>query len=94
MSDSPKNDAPEAVDVAKAVFHTLFSPNPRVRYLVTSTRHETEVAIKKAIIELLQLNNTHGYSYTIEELIEMVNFLAKTDIDTQYFSLNLPHFVT
>lgn len=90
MRDSPKYDAPEAVDVAKAVFHALFDPNPRVRYLVTSTRHETEVAIKKAIIELLQLNNNYGYSYTIEELIEMVNSFAKSDIDTHHFSFIPP----
>ena len=63
----------EPDEVAEAVLHALFDENPKRRYMVVPNQGEAEITIRKAIQELVQLNERHKYSYDRESLIEMLD---------------------
>lgn len=60
-------------EVADAVAHALFDPNPKRRYMVVPDRREAEVTIAKAIEELVQLNERQPYSYDRDDLVRMLD---------------------
>jgi len=64
---------PEPDAVAEAALHALFDPNPKVRYMVVPAARQAEVTIRKAIDELVQLNQGHHFSYDRETLIRMLD---------------------
>jgi NAD(P)-dependent dehydrogenase (short-subunit alcohol dehydrogenase family) len=64
---------PEPDDVAAAAVHALFDPNPKMRYMVVPAARQAEVTIRKAIDELVQLNQAHKFSYDREALIKMLD---------------------
>jgi NAD(P)-dependent dehydrogenase (short-subunit alcohol dehydrogenase family) len=70
-ADRSKYPEPDAV--AKAVQHALFDPNPKRRYMVVPAQLEAEWTIKKAIEELVQLNQGHEHSYDRDALVEMLD---------------------
>ena len=63
----------EPDEVAEAVLHALFDENPKRRYMVVPNQGEAEYTIRKAIEELVQLNEGHQYSYDRESLIAMLD---------------------
>jgi NAD(P)-dependent dehydrogenase (short-subunit alcohol dehydrogenase family) len=63
----------EPDDVADAVFHALFDENPKMRYMVVPDQEEAGWTIKKAIEELVQLNEGQTYTYDRDALIEMLD---------------------
>jgi len=65
--------APEPDAVAEAVLHALFDPNPRMRYMVVPAARQAEVTIRKAIEELVQLNEGHRFSYDRDALVRMLD---------------------
>lgn len=73
--DRPSNRAqyeePDAV--AEAVLHALFDDKPKVRYMVVPNQQEAEATIRKAIQELVQLNEKQPYSYSRDKLILMLD---------------------
>lgn len=71
MSD--RSRFPEPDDVAAAVAHALFAPDPKRRYLVVPNQREAEVTIRKAIEELVQLNGDQPYSYDRDALVRMLD---------------------
>lgn len=71
VEDRSRFAEPDAV--ARAVAHALFDEQPRRRYLVTSNQREAEVTIRKAIEELVQLNEGHAHSYSRDELVQLVD---------------------
>lgn len=64
---------PEPDDVAHAALHALFDPAPKRRYMVVSNEREASVTINKAIEELVQLNQTHKFSYDRETLVRKLD---------------------
>ena len=64
---------PEPDDVAAAAQHALFDPNPKMRYMVVPAARQAEVTIRKAIEELVQLNQGHKFSYDREALVKMLD---------------------
>jgi NAD(P)-dependent dehydrogenase (short-subunit alcohol dehydrogenase family) len=64
---------PEPDDVAAAALHALSDPEPKMRYMVVATPRQAEVTIRKAIEELVQLNQSHTFSYDREALIRMLD---------------------
>lgn len=63
----------EPDEVSAAVMHALFSDTPKRRYMVVSAAGEAERTIRKAIEELVQLNEGHIYSYDRDRLVEMLD---------------------
>ncbi len=60
-------------EVSAAFMHALFDDNPKRRYMVVPNQREAEITIKKAIEELVQLNEGHEYSYDRDALIAMLD---------------------
>jgi len=68
-----RSQYPEPDAVATAVLHSLSDANPKRRYMVTPNAAEAELTIKKAIEELVQLNQDQPYTYDRKALIEMLD---------------------
>jgi NAD(P)-dependent dehydrogenase (short-subunit alcohol dehydrogenase family) len=60
-------------DVAESVAQALFEPTPKRRYMTVATAREGEITIRKAIEELVQLNEGHAYTYDRAALIAMID---------------------
>ena len=60
-------------EVAAAVKLALFEPAPKRRYMVVPDQHEAEITIRKAIQELVQLNEGQAYTYDRESLVKMLD---------------------
>lgn len=70
-SDRPKDKEPD--EVSAAFLHALFDPEPKRRYMVVPNENQAEITIKKAIEEMVQLNEGQLYSYDREALIAMLD---------------------
>ena len=67
-------------DVAEAVYHALFDTSPKMRYMVVPDQKEAGWTIRKAIQELVELNQDHAFSYDRDALIKMLDeALAATE---------------
>ena len=51
---------------------------PKRRYMVVPDQHEAEITIRKAIQELVQLNEGQNYTYSREALVGMLDEALKT----------------
>ena len=60
-------------EVADAVEHALFEPNPKRRYLVVPNQEEAEITIRKQIEQLVQLNEGQRYTYDRNALVKMLD---------------------
>lgn len=63
----------EPDEVAEAVHHFLVSDAPKRRYMVVPVEREAEITIRKIIEETVQLNQDHAYTYTRDELVQMLD---------------------
>jgi len=70
MSDRSMYKEPD--DVTDAVVHALFDSAPKPNYLVVPNEKEARWTISKIIEEMAELNAEHEYSYSDEELIQML----------------------
>ena len=68
-----RSQYPEPDDVAMAVLHFMSSDTPTRRYLVVPNQREAEITIRKAMEELVQLNEDHPFSYDRDALIRMLD---------------------
>lgn len=75
MTDSPEDRSQykEPDDVAKAALHALFDDDPKPRYLVVPNQQEAQWTIAEVINELIELNERQPYSYSRDQLIEMMD---------------------
>ena len=62
----------EPDEVSDAFMHALFSDEPKRRYMVVPNEDEADRTIRKAIEELVQLNEWQAYSYDRDELVKML----------------------
>jgi NAD(P)-dependent dehydrogenase (short-subunit alcohol dehydrogenase family) len=76
LADRSRYKEPD--EVALAVEQALFEPVPKRRYLVVPDQHEAEITIRKAIQELVQLNEGQAYTYSREALVGMLDEALKT----------------
>lgn len=75
MMSYMQNEAEEEADpiaVAQAAMHAMFDENPKRRYMVVPNQREAEITIRKAIEEVVQLNQGQEYSYSRDELVKML----------------------
>lgn len=63
----------DPAEVADAVFHALFDEKPKMRYMVVPNQRQAEVTLRKAIEELVQLNQDQSYTYDRDELVGMLD---------------------
>ncbi len=69
-----RNEALKEPDaVAEATLHALFADNPRPRYMVTPNQEQAEITIRTALTRVAQLNADQPYSYTRDQLVEMLD---------------------
>lgn len=73
IADGGVSSSPPPDLVVDAISHALFDENPKEHYLVVANRFEGMITISKALEELLYLNHGHEFSYTREELIELMD---------------------
>jgi NAD(P)-dependent dehydrogenase (short-subunit alcohol dehydrogenase family) len=75
FADSPgdRSQYKEPDEVSAAFMRALFDDNPKRRYMVVPNQREAEITIKKAIEELVQLNEGQEYSYDREALIALLD---------------------
>jgi len=71
LPDGSQDKPPD--EVAEAVEHALFEPNPKRRYLVVPNQEEAEITIRKQIEQLVQLNEGQRYTYDRNTLIKMLD---------------------
>jgi NAD(P)-dependent dehydrogenase (short-subunit alcohol dehydrogenase family) len=69
--DRSKYSPPD--DVAASVSQALFEPTPKRRYMTVPNPREGEITIRKAIEELVQLNEGHAYTYDRAALVAMID---------------------
>jgi hypothetical protein len=82
LPDGRQDKPPD--EVAEAVEHALFEPNPKRRYWVVPNQKEAEITIRKQIEQLVQLNEGQRYTYDRNTLIKMLDeALAHTRPKTQ-----------
>ncbi len=63
----------EPDEVSKAFMHALFDDKPLRRYVVAPNAEEQEWTIRTKVNELVQLNEWGPYSYSRDELVEMLD---------------------
>ncbi|NOR18863.1 MAG: SDR family NAD(P)-dependent oxidoreductase [Xanthomonadales bacterium] len=71
MSDRGQYKEPD--EVAEAAMHALFDPTPKRRYMVVPNQEEASWSVGKAMQEMVQLNEGQAYSYSRDQLIEMLD---------------------
>ena len=59
-------------EVSEAFMHALFSDQPLRRYVVVPNADEQAITISTKIEQLIQLNQWGPYSYSVDELTEML----------------------
>lgn len=76
-ADRANFSEPDAVSAAVKL--ALFDPQPQRRYMVVPNQSEAEVTIRKAMEEMVQLNQNQPFSYDRDALIKMLDeILAAT----------------
>ena len=63
----------EPDEVSEAFVHALFADEPHRRYMVVPNEGEARATINQQINELVQLNEWGPYSYSRDELVEMLD---------------------
>lgn len=64
---------PSPGDVAAAASHALFDPNPRMRYMVVPAAGQALVTVRKAMEEMVQLNQGHAFTIPRDSLVKMLD---------------------
>jgi NAD(P)-dependent dehydrogenase (short-subunit alcohol dehydrogenase family) len=63
----------EPDEVSEAFMHALFDEKPLRRYVVVPNAQEQEMTISTKVNELVQLNQWGPYSYTRDQLVELLD---------------------
>ena len=68
-----QNDVPQ--EIAAAVIDLLESDDPKVRYMITGPRESAVGTVRKAMLEMVQLNEDQAHTLSREELVAMLDEL-------------------
>ena len=63
----------EPDEVSEAFMHALFDDNPLRRYMVVPNAKEQEWTIRTKVAQLVQLNQWGSYSYSRDQLVELLD---------------------
>lgn len=67
----PKDKEPD--EVSEAFMHALFDANPKRRYMVVPNERQADITIRKALEEMVQLNENQNYKYDRDALVSMLD---------------------
>jgi len=73
VDQESRNPPPD--DVAEAVAHALFDPNPKARYMVVPNQRQAISTVRKAMLEMVQLNEGQKYTLSRDVLVGMLDSL-------------------
>ncbi|MBT8060036.1 MAG: SDR family oxidoreductase [Gammaproteobacteria bacterium] len=73
--DAPEPMGGDPIEVAEAALHAMFDENPKRRYMVVPNERQAEITVRKAMEEMVQLNQGQKYSYDRDTLIRMLDEL-------------------
>jgi NAD(P)-dependent dehydrogenase (short-subunit alcohol dehydrogenase family) len=73
----------EPDEVSEAFMHALFDDNPLRRYVVVPNVEEQEFTIRTKVNELVQLNEWGPYSYSRDELVELLDEALSGDAPSE-----------
>jgi len=76
-NDRSREGTPEPDDVALATLDFMVSERPKRRYMVVPVESEARITLLQALREVAQLNQDHRFSYTREELVEMLDMVME-----------------
>lgn len=69
--DEPTPNSPPPLPVAEAVLDALSSDRPKEHYMVVPNERQARYTIRKAIEELVRLNEDHEFSFSRDEIVAM-----------------------
>ena len=70
--DGVETTGGDPAEVAEAAYRALFEDNPKRRYMVVPNERQAEITIRKAIEEMVQLNQAQKYRYDRDRLVQML----------------------
>ena len=73
----------EPDEVSAAFMHALFDANPLRRYMVVPNAEEQKITIRTKVNELVQLNQWGPYSYSREQLVELLDEALSEDAPSE-----------
>jgi hypothetical protein len=73
----------EPDEVSEAFMHALFDDNPLRRYMVVPSAEEQEFTIRTKVNELVQLNEWGPYSYSRDQLVELLDEILSGDAPSE-----------
>ena len=73
----------EPDEVSEAFMHALFDEKPLRRYMVVPNAQEQERTISTQVNELVQLNQWGPYSYTRDQLVELLDKALSANIPSE-----------
>jgi NAD(P)-dependent dehydrogenase (short-subunit alcohol dehydrogenase family) len=73
----------EPDEVSTAFMHALFDDNPLRRYMVVPNVEEQEFTIRTKVNELVQLNQWGPYSYSRDQLVELLDEALSADAPSE-----------
>jgi len=73
----------EPDEVSEAFMHALFDDNPLRRYMVVPNAEEQELTIRTKVAQLVQLNQWGPYSYSRDQLVELLDEALSGDAPSE-----------
>ena len=73
----------EPDEVSEAFMHALFDDNPLRRYMVVPNREEQAWTIRTKVEQLVQLNQWGPYSYSRDQLVELLDEALSGDAPSE-----------
>lgn len=73
----------EPDEVSEAFMHALFDDNPLRRYMVVPNAEEQELTIRTKVAQLVQLNQWGPYSYSRDQLVELLDEALSGDATSE-----------
>ena len=73
----------EPDEVSEAFVHALFDDNPLRRYVVVPNAEEQAMTIRTKVSELVQLNEWGPYSYSRDQLVELLDQALSEDASAE-----------
>lgn len=77
FTQSDRSHHADPAPVAAAVLDFLTSPEPRLRYLVTPSEREAQLAVRGALKRVVEMNEGHAYTLSHDELAAMLGTLLR-----------------